>query len=161
MRYIVTGACDDITLTIYLEKTSNNVLLLSFLHSTVDISNNHPKKLPETISFYNSTKFAVDIADQMAWTYSVKAGSRRRPVHVFYNILDLEGNNSWILYKEVTGKKLTRRGYLQQLIEVLRSAYIHKRKYKSDTQTTADTTENLRRCKKGFIAKSSNVETKL
>ncbi|GFW14663.1 uncharacterized protein TNCV_1561261 [Trichonephila clavipes] len=40
--------------------------LLSSLHPTVDIDNNLPKKLPETISFYNSTEFGVDIADQMA-----------------------------------------------------------------------------------------------
>ncbi|GFX44620.1 DDE_Tnp_1_7 domain-containing protein [Trichonephila clavipes] len=108
---------------------------------SVDINNNHPKKLPETISFYNSTKFDVDIADQMARKYSVKAGSRRWPVHVFYNILDLTGINPWILYKEVTGKKLMRRKYLHQLNEELRSACIHIRKYKPDTQTKADTTE--------------------
>ena len=95
----------DITLTVYQGKNSKNVLLLSSLHPTVDIDNNHPKKLPETISFYNSTKFGADIADQMARKYSVKAGSRRWPVHVLYNILDLTGINSWILYLEVTEKK--------------------------------------------------------
>ncbi|GFU78508.1 DDE_Tnp_1_7 domain-containing protein [Trichonephila clavipes] len=100
---------DDTTLTVYQGKTSKMVLLLSSLHPTVDVGNNHPKKLPETISFYNSTKFGVDIADQMARKYSVKAGSRRWLVHVFHNILDLTGNNSWLLYKEVTGRKLTKR----------------------------------------------------
>ncbi|GFU14105.1 hypothetical protein TNCV_2536541 [Trichonephila clavipes] len=77
----------------------------------------------------------------MARKYSVKAASRMCPVHVLYNNLVLAGNISWILYKEVTGKKLTRREYLQQLFEVLRSAYIHRRKYKSDTQTKEDSTE--------------------
>ncbi|GFX42989.1 piggyBac transposable element-derived protein 4 [Trichonephila clavipes] len=52
---------DDITWIVYQGKTSKNVLLLSSLHPTVDIGNNHPKKLPETISFYNSTKSVVDI----------------------------------------------------------------------------------------------------
>ncbi|GFX87906.1 DDE_Tnp_1_7 domain-containing protein [Trichonephila clavipes] len=138
---------DDITLTVYQGKTIENVLLLSSLHPTVDIGNNYSKKLPETISFYNSTKFGVDIADQMARKYSVKAGSRRWPVNVFYNILDIAGN-SWILYKEFTEKKLTRREYLQQLIVVLYSAYIHKRKYKSATQTKADTTEESAQMRK-------------
>ncbi|GFX57127.1 DDE_Tnp_1_7 domain-containing protein [Trichonephila clavipes] len=76
--------------------------LLSSLHPTVDIDNNLPKMLPGTISFYNSTKFGVDIADQMVRKYSVKAGPRRWPVHVFYNIMDLEGISSWILYEKVT-----------------------------------------------------------
>ncbi|GFW89312.1 ATP-dependent DNA helicase [Trichonephila clavipes] len=132
---------DDATLTVYQVKTRKNVLLLSSLHPTVDISNNHPKKLPKSISFYNSTKFGFDISDEMARKYSVKAGSRRWPVHVFYSIRDLAGNNSWILDKEVTDKKLTMREYLKQLIEGLRSAYIHKRKCKSDTQTKAETTK--------------------
>ncbi|GFS93678.1 uncharacterized protein TNCV_798181 [Trichonephila clavipes] len=68
---------DDITLTVYLGKTSKNVLLLNSLLPTVDIDNNHLKRFPETISFCNSTKFGVDIADQKARKYSVKAGSRR------------------------------------------------------------------------------------
>ncbi|GFU84969.1 hypothetical protein TNCV_3896961 [Trichonephila clavipes] len=66
----------------------------------------------------------------------------------FISILYARGINSWILYKEVTGKKLTRREYLQRLIEELRSAYIHKRKYKSDTQTKADTTEEAAQMRK-------------
>ncbi|GFU05540.1 hypothetical protein TNCV_3291691 [Trichonephila clavipes] len=64
---------------------------ISILYARVDVGNNHSKKLPETISFYTSTKFGVNITDQMARKYSAKAGSRRWPVHVFYNILDLPG----------------------------------------------------------------------
>ncbi|GFX02597.1 catenin alpha [Trichonephila clavipes] len=118
---------DDITLTVYQGKTRKNVLLLSSLHPTADIGNNHPKKLPETISFYNSTKFGVDIADQMARNYSVKSQDQKKRwlVHVLYNILELAGINSWILCKEVTGKKFMRSEYLQQLIAVLCSVYIH------------------------------------
>ncbi|GFY36594.1 uncharacterized protein TNCV_27991 [Trichonephila clavipes] len=64
----------EITLTVYQGNTSKNALLLSSIHPTVDIDNNHPKTLPETISFYNSTKFSADIADPMCRKYSVKAG---------------------------------------------------------------------------------------
>ncbi|GFY51367.1 hypothetical protein TNIN_130021 [Trichonephila inaurata madagascariensis] len=102
----------------------------------------------------------------MARKYSVKSGSRRWPVHVFYNILDLAENNSWILYKEVTDKKPSMREYLQQLIEVLRSAYIHKKKkkYKSDTQTKADTTEESAQMRKrvhckDFQSRNKTVDT--
>ncbi|GFU68178.1 catenin alpha [Trichonephila clavipes] len=101
---------EDITLTVYQGKSRKKCLIIEPLQATVDIDNNHPKKLPETISFYNSTKFSVDIADQMARNYSVKRQNQKErwQVYVFYTILDLAGINSWILYKIVTGKKLTR-----------------------------------------------------
>ncbi len=139
---------DDTTLTVYQGKKHKNVLVLSSLHPTVDVDNNDPKKLPETISFYNSTKFGVDVADQMARKYSVKAGSRRWPVHVFYNILDLAGINSWILYKETTGKSIKRKEFLQQLIEELRSPYVTRDQMKNSDikrKNTEESTANQKR----------------
>src|SRR5206468_129683 len=93
------------------------------LHPSVSIDSTE-KKLPETVQFYNSTKFRVDILDQMARKYSVKASSRRWPVHVFYNVLDLAAINSWILYKEVTGKTISRRDFILELVEELRGGNI-------------------------------------
>lgn len=52
------------------------------------------KKKPDSIIAYNETKYGVDIVDQMAKINSVKAGSRRWPVHTFYNLLDLCGINA-------------------------------------------------------------------
>ena len=43
--------------------------LLSSMHKTGVIDNNHPKKLPEIIKDYNSSKCGVDTADQM-WATS-------------------------------------------------------------------------------------------
>ena len=57
------------TLTVYQGKPSKNVLLLSTVHRTVSILDG-PKKIPESIAFYNDTKFGVDIIDQMARLYS-------------------------------------------------------------------------------------------
>lgn len=106
------------TLTLYQSKKSKSVGILSSLHKSVSIENNTNKK-PDTITYYNNTKYGVDIADGMAKAHSVKAASRRWPVHVFYNILDLAGINSWILYKEVTGSKISRIHFLLQLAEEL------------------------------------------
>ena len=78
---------------------------MSTVHRTVAIGND-PKKNPETINFYNSTKYGVDVVDQMARLYSTKVGSRRWPIQVFYDILDLAGINAVILYKEVTGQNI-------------------------------------------------------
>ena len=63
---------------------------MSMLHPDVENpSYKNPKKKPETVVFYNKIKSGVDITDQMARKYSVKAGSRRWPIHVFYNVIDL------------------------------------------------------------------------
>ena len=43
--------------------------VLSTLHRTVAIGN-EPKKVPETVHYYNSRKYGVDIVDQMARKYS-------------------------------------------------------------------------------------------
>ncbi|GFW32703.1 piggyBac transposable element-derived protein 4-like [Trichonephila clavipes] len=95
---------DDITSTIYQGKARKIVLLVSSIHATVDISNNYPKKLPETISFYNSKKFGINDADKMTRKYSAKRQDQgsSHTVHVFYHIFDLAVINSWILYKEVS-----------------------------------------------------------
>ena len=45
------------------------------------------KQKPETIEFYNKTKCGVDVVDQTARRYLVKAGTRQWSVAVFYNIL--------------------------------------------------------------------------
>lgn len=61
----------------YLQFTSTKrVVILSSMHSGIGVANNS-KKTPETISFYNETKYEITIGDQLARQYSVKASSRR------------------------------------------------------------------------------------
>ena len=72
-------------------------------------------KTAESIEFYNKTKFGVDVMDQMARKYSTKSSSRRWPLQVFFNILDLAGINAWILYKETTGEKISRKNFLKNI----------------------------------------------
>ena len=82
------------------------------------------KKKPETVTFYNKTKCGVDIADQMARQYTVKAGTRRWPVAVFYNILDIACINACVLYKKKTGDAISRRNFTFQLAIQLREAHV-------------------------------------
>ena len=98
------------TLAVYKSKPKKKVLLLSTRHKHVKINSN-TKKTPESIEFYNKTKFGVDVMDQMARKYSTKSSSRRWPLQVFFNILDLAGINAWILYKETTGDKISRKTF--------------------------------------------------
>ena len=61
----------------------------SSLHQHVHAQDDRKKK-PDTILTYNVTKCGLDTIDQMARLYTTKAGTRRWPVAVFYNILDLD-----------------------------------------------------------------------
>ena len=87
---------------------------MSTLHPDVKIpSHNYSKKKPETVLSYNKTKSGVDVIDQMAKKYSVKTGSRRWPVHVFYNVIDLALINSWILFRDICKSNVSRRRFIQ------------------------------------------------
>ena len=55
----------------------------------------------------------------MARNYTVKAASRRWPVQVFYNILDLAAINSWTLYNKTLGRNMPRRDYILELSKEL------------------------------------------
>ena len=91
-----------VTITSYQCKKSKSVNILSTLHPSVSIpEENNPKKKPQSVLFYNKTKFGVDFLDQMTRIYSVKAASRRWPINVFYNIIDQSLINRWIIYKNV------------------------------------------------------------
>ena len=55
----------------------------------------------------------------MARLYSCKAASRRWPMHVFYNVLDMSLINAWIVYKEVCQSSISRRCFIQQVASEL------------------------------------------
>ena len=85
----------------YQGKKNKNLLLLSTLHPTLKIDNSE-KKMPEVVHFYNSTKYSVDVLDQMARKYTTKSASQRWSIQVFFNILGMVAINSWVIYKETT-----------------------------------------------------------
>ena len=119
------------------------------MHSTVDIDDDRKSK-PETVNIYNSTKFGVDVVDQMARKYTVNAASRRWPVQFFYDILDLAAINAHILYKLVTGSKISRPRYLLQLSEELRSRFVEEGKVNSHessiTNSSMQKSSKRKRC---------------
>lgn len=114
---------NEITLTSYQGKVKKNVLILSTLHTGVMTDKNKEKKTPETVEYYNATKCGVDTVDQMARKYSVRAGTRRWTVHVFYNLLDLAMINAHTMYKMVIGSKISRRTYMLKVAEELAAPY--------------------------------------
>ena len=106
---------------------------------------------PETIEFYNSTKFGVDVTNQMARKYSVKSKSQRWPLQVFFNILDLAGINSWILYQETTGEGISRQEFLFQLGEELAKEDQKERQLgKGPAEIIATDTSDQKKCQIKF-----------
>ena len=93
--------------------------MLSTKHNSVKTEEG--KNKPETIIFYNKTKFGVDVTDQMARKYTVKSCSQRWPLQIFFNILDLAAINAWVLYNETCGENISRKDFLFQLAEELSS----------------------------------------
>ena len=55
----------------------------------------------------------------MVKKYSTKQPSRRWPVAVFCNTLDVSAVNSWVIYEKVTGKAISRRDFIIKLAEEL------------------------------------------
>ncbi|XP_056157036.1 piggyBac transposable element-derived protein 4-like [Lampris incognitus] len=154
--------CGDITLTIYQGRPSKNVCILSSMHTTVGIMEG-PKSKPESVTYYNNTKYSVDILDQMVRMYSVKSGTRRWPVAVFYNILDLAGINAHILYKECTGASITRKNFLLLLAEELRAEFMNGKLAQGPSQqlkiATPQQTPRRRQCQvRGGCKKNKTVE---
>lgn len=113
------------TLTIYQAKTNRSVKILSTLHSNVKVCQTNPKNKPETILFYNTTKFGVDVVDQMTRCYPIRSPTRRWTISVFYNILELAVINSWILYKKTCLSSISRREFIEKLVVELTNANLH------------------------------------
>ena len=101
----------------YQPKEKKSVCLLSTMHSSTDVDTNTEKKKPEVILFYNANKVGVDCLVQMARLYTT--ATRRWPVAVWGNILDIAAINSWILFRQVTKENITRREFILILIEIL------------------------------------------
>ena len=148
---------DGCTLTVYHAKTTKNVLFLSTMHATVDTGDDRKSK-PETVKFYNSTKFGVDVLDQMARKYTVNAASRRWSVQSFYNILNLAAINAHFLYKLVTGSKISRRRYLLRLSQELLSRFFEERK--ANSHQSSQTNSSMKKSQKRKHCQSKSCTNK-
>lgn len=85
----------------YKSGAKKNVIILSSMHSdSTIVVNRHNKELPEVVSFYNSTKGGVDTMDLMAHTVSCKRQTKRWPMVMFYNILDVGSIAASVVYSE-------------------------------------------------------------
>ena len=93
------------------------VLLLSLQRTQPTIA---PSGKPKVIEFYNSTKGGVDDLDKLVATYRSKRQTKRWPMALFDNIVDVSAYNAFVLWNIVQpnwkGKAtFKRRIFLQEL----------------------------------------------
>ena len=94
-KFYRKGEC---LLTVFKAKRNSVVLLLSTQHRCTSICESN--QLPVTVHDYNQNKYGVDIA-QMLRLYSSKAATRRWPLAVFFNLLDIIVLNASVITREL------------------------------------------------------------
>ena len=55
----------------------------------------------------------------MTRKYSVKAPSKRWPIHIFYNVIDLALINNWILFQDMCKSGISRGKFIQRVVQEL------------------------------------------
>ncbi|XP_026175349.1 piggyBac transposable element-derived protein 4-like [Mastacembelus armatus] len=121
------------TLISYVPKRNRTVLLLSTRHSTPEINGECKRMKPQAIVDYNHTKGGVDNLDKLLATYSCRRMTKRWPVAMFHNILDVSVYNAYVIWREthpewMSGKRNRRRLFLEQLGHALVTPFILCRK---------------------------------
>ncbi|CAI6373793.1 unnamed protein product [Macrosiphum euphorbiae] len=102
-----------------------------------DTSVNSETKKPEVIHFYNSTKGGVDTVDQMCGNYSVSRRTRRWPLSIFFQLLNIAGINANILYNntQIEKKHKNRRSFLKSLSMNLMNNHLSERSQMANLPT--------------------------
>ncbi|XP_032436406.1 piggyBac transposable element-derived protein 4-like [Xiphophorus hellerii] len=83
------GFHGNMTMVSYVQKKGKAVVLLSTMHDDKAVDNSSQKKKPEVIQYYNKTKGGVDTMDQMISNYTCLRRTRRWPMVLWYNMLDV------------------------------------------------------------------------
>ena len=136
----------------YQTKPKKTVCLLSTMHSTPNVDSTTAVKKPSVISFYNENKVDVDCFDQMARLYTRRSASRRRPLAVWGNILDIAAINACVIYTKSTGIQLSQRKFTLELIE-----HLHHQQQENSFPITL--TSGPRKCRKCYKTGCNNATT--
>ncbi|XP_055717372.1 piggyBac transposable element-derived protein 4-like [Salvelinus fontinalis] len=119
------------TLVSYLPKRNKNVVLLSTLHKTAEISDREDRK-PAIILDYNHNKGGVDNLDKVIGTYSCRRMTTRGQRAIFHNIIDVSLYNAFVIWNKINptwmpDKRNKRVLFLEQLGKTLVTPQIKRR----------------------------------
>lgn len=83
----------------YVPKKKKVVLVYTSMHYDGNIgSQTGEKRKPEIITFYNNTKYGVDVVDKMCGSYDVSRNSRRWPLTVFFDMMNISAINGYVVH---------------------------------------------------------------
>lgn len=149
---------DDLTAVSFKTKANTVVLLISTMHDEGIVNFNSKK--PEIILTYNSTKGSVDTFDQMCNLMSCNRKTRRWPLCIFYNMLNIACINAYVIYvhnlckNSPNSKPLSRQKFMLQLHEELTDTFLTTRLLNPKLRTSLK--RNINECLKTDGASSSN-----
>jgi hypothetical protein len=129
------------TLVSYLPKKNKNVVLLSTLHKTAEMSDREDRK-PAIILDYNHNKGGVDNLDKVIGTYSCRRMTVRWPLVIFHYIIDVSSYNAFVIWKKINttwmpDKQNKRRVFLEQLGKPLVTPHIQRKECLPRTAASA------------------------
>ena len=102
------------------------VKMISSMHHTDSIIEGDKKKT-EIIDYYNSTKGGVDNMDKMVTHYNTtKRKTKRWPMAIFYNILDIAALAAFIIFKENNPEFSRNTDSRRHFLKDLRKALVQK-----------------------------------
>lgn len=126
------GFTNKMTLCSYVGRKGKAVLLLSSMHHGNAVSGDREDRKPEIITFYNSTKGAVDILDQCVHAYTSSRATNRWPNKIFFNMIDVGSLNGFVIFEKNNpnwneNKLFKRRLYLLELAKELAASHMDRR----------------------------------
>ena len=95
MKSTVFGFQLDAMIASHCPKTNRVVNMLSTMHSQPEIESTSDQK-PSIILFHNKTKGDVGTLDRMLRSYSIKRMTRRWPLVLFHNMIDVSTINAFM-----------------------------------------------------------------
>lgn len=108
---------EDCLLVKYQCKKKKSAFVISTMHRNPAVDIDSDKKKPLVVLFYNKNKCGVDISDSMLRLYTTRCATRRWPLAIWQNILDVAALNAWICFRKATNSNLTRKDFILKLIE--------------------------------------------
>lgn len=121
------GFQKNVALVSYVPKKNKSVVLISTMHDdgAIDPVSNKP----DIILQYNATKGGVDTVDKMCSTYSVGRRTRRWPLAIFFQLINIAGINSQLLYNatHVDSAYKHRREFLKEVSLALMKPHLSER----------------------------------
>lgn len=123
------------SLTAYVDRCKKNVYILSSVHSEVTAKDPATRR-PNTVTSYQS-KCDVGVMDRTLRRQSVHSETRRWPVAVFYNMIDMAVLNAHVLYQACKGKRERWVIFMIELVHELADTHVTRWKAAKDALTSS------------------------